>query len=97
MLHTRTIRKIIFGQNPLNEGLVFVVNQSVKHDGKMYTVIGIEEDGQYFREYGDIRYNVYIKRHGKGYEEAVWKSAVGVPVVLEFELPGDEPDKVTVS
>ena len=95
MLHSRRIRKIIFGQNPLNGGLVFAIPGGFTYNGKRYDITLIEEDAQYFREYGTMRFNVYLKR--KGEEEFVWKSATNVPTVIEYAMPGDKEDIITVS
>lgn len=96
MLHSRRIRKIIFGQNPLNGGLVFAIPGGFNHDGNRYKITSIEEDAQYFREFGTMRYNVYLKRLGKDQEEFVWKSATNVPTVIEYAMPDDD-DVVTVT
>lgn len=97
MLHSRTIRKIIFGSNPLNGGLVFAINGEFRHDGKKYRITSIEEDAQYFKEYGTMRYNVYLKPLVKNEEEFVWKSAINVPTTIEYGMPGEDVDVVTIA
>lgn len=96
MLHSRSIRKIIFGQNPLTGGLVFVVGNTFVQNKERYRIVSAEEDAQFFNEYGEIRYNVYIKKLGRVEEEVVWKSAIGVPVTIEYFLPGEQ-DVITVT
>jgi hypothetical protein len=97
MLHSRTIRKITFGSSPLNQGLAFTIGGEFTHDNKRYRINSIEEDAQYFNEYGSMRYNVYLKTRGKNEEEFVWKSAINVPTTIEYFMPTDKDDVITVS
>ncbi len=96
-LHSRQIRKIAFGQNPLNGALAFTHGKEFNHEGKWFKVSSIEEDAQYFAEYGSMRYNVYLIPMKKGAEEFVWKSAINVPVVIEYYLLTDKVDVIDLS
>jgi len=101
--HSRVIRKITLGHNPLNDGLALVLYQSAgpRHFG--YKITAIRENDQNHIEYGITRYTVYIQKGdlkagkwvGEG-EEVVWKEFERVPVSIEYKLPGDGPDEVIV-
>ncbi len=97
MLHSRTIRKIVFGESPLNHGLAFVVTNTFVYKGEKFAINYIEEDAQYFKEFGEMRYNVYVKKVGKDQVEFVWKSAIRVPTTIEYFMPNEHTDVVTVS
>jgi len=92
--HSRTIRKITLGLNPLREGLAFALGSSAGKKGSGYTITAIREDDQNHLEYGITRYIVYIKKE-QG-PEAVWKTFERVPVLIEYMTPDEEVDPIYV-
>ncbi len=89
MRHSRVIRKIVLGPNPLN-GLAYVVGQAPANSMPRYKVTAILG----FEENGITKYNIYLRK-GNG-DEYVWKCADGLPALVEYINPEGE-DVVTVT
>ncbi len=89
MSHIREIRKITIGFDP-KDAMVFLVGQIAAGGKSGYRVSSIIEEQKHFILFGIKRYNVYIATL-KG-DEVMWKSFEGVPVTLEYSLPGDVED-----
>ena len=79
------IRKITIGD--LKNGMNYIVGQTVMN-GKA-KITDIIEDEAYFREYGLIRYNVYVKRFDDGWTY-LWKDFKNQPVAIEYNLNFEE-------
>jgi hypothetical protein len=88
LAHSRTIRKLTFGVNPLREGLAFVIGQVAGGEHTGYKISTLQEDTQALMLYGKSKYNIYII--DRSLEEVLWKSFVGVPVSVEYFLPGEK-------
>lgn len=88
--HSRTIRKITLGDNPLDRGLALVVGHSAGPRRLEYKISAIREDDQNHIEYGITRYTVYIQKDDE--LEIVWKQFERVPISIEYGIPGDGPD-----
>ena len=75
------IRKITIGD--LKEGITYKRNQKML--GGILTIVDIVKDEAFFREYGKIRYDIYICKNNSEYSR-LWKSFIDVPVGLEYDI-----------
>jgi len=89
MKHSRTIRKIVLGPNPLN-GLAYVVGYPPANSMPQFKVTGILG----FVENGIDKYNIYLRKMDD--YEYIWKSAESIAARVEINNPEGE-DVVTVT
>ena len=91
MSHSREIRKIIIGRDPLKEGMALLIGKFVDKK-ETYRISSIIEETNHFLIFGIKQYNVYIAtRQG---DEVLWKSFEGLPVTIEYGFPGDNDEVI---
>lgn len=83
MSPTRVIRKIIIGDNPVSNGMAYVVGNSVVGSG--YKIVSIIEDTNSFVFNGVARICIYISN--EEFKDVLWKAYERVPVSIEYSLP----------
>lgn len=74
-----TIRKLIIGNQ--KEGFKYEIGKYMDKAG--FTVSEIIFNERHFDLFGEVRYEVYVKREE---EVMLWKSFINQPVMLEFLL-----------
>jgi hypothetical protein len=75
------IRKISIGD--IKNGITYKKGQDMF--GGTIKVIEIIKNEDYIREYGKIRYDIYIKRYDCEYIR-LWKSFLDMPMAIEYDV-----------
>lgn len=86
------IRKISVGRDYPNGAIHYQVGspQNLKH--KRYEITSIKFDKELLELSGELAYNIYITnvpQEGEPLQTVLWKTIVGVPVVIENNIDLD--------